>query len=146
MGFGKEKIIGKHISEILLGALNSGHLKSKTGLRAVKVSYHDPCYLGRGLQIYEAPREVLSMLEGVELVEMSRNRRNSFCCGARGGDSYFKEFTKAIALERIKEFNETGADFLITGCPNCRKIFKSVVGEKAHIIKDIAEFVDERTI
>lgn len=146
MGYGEEKINGKHFSEILLEALKSGHLKSKTGLRPVRVSYHDPCYLGRGLKIYEAPRGVLSMLEGVELVEMRRNRRNSLCCGARGGDFYFREFTKITALERMNEFSETGSDFLITACPNCKNIFQTVMGEQRHFVKDIVEFVDERTI
>jgi Fe-S oxidoreductase len=72
---------GMHFTELLLDAFNEGKLNSKK-MAKVKVSYHDPCYLGRGLGLYDAPGQVLGHLKGVELVEMKRNREQSLCCGA----------------------------------------------------------------
>lgn len=134
----------QHFSQFLAGAFNEGKLKSKnTG--KVKVSYHDPCYLGRGLGIYDAPRKVLSSLDGVELVEMERNREDSFCCGARAVGNYFPNFPEENARKRIKEFKETGADLLITCCPYCQEFFQHILGEEKGQVKDLIEFVDERT-
>ena len=94
--------------------------------------------------IYDAPREVLSSLDGVELVEMERNREDSFCCGARAVGNYFPGFPEENAGKRIKEFKETGADLLITCCPSCQEIFQKVLGEEKGQVKDLAEFVNER--
>ena len=88
-----------HVSQVFLDAINKEKLRSKKGLKKLKVSYHDPCYLGRGLGIYDPPRQVLSLLNGVELTEMQRNRRNSFCCGARARDYYFPHFSKKPPLK-----------------------------------------------
>jgi glycolate oxidase len=135
---------GQHFSELLLGALSKGKLKSKK-MKKVKVSYHDPCSLGRGLGIYDAPRQVLQHLGGVQLVEMKRNREQSFCCGARGLGNYFENFARETACKRIKEFLETKADLLITACPYCNEIFQEVLGKRNERVKDLIEFVDERT-
>jgi Fe-S oxidoreductase len=139
-----ETVKTQHFSEMLAGALKEGSLKSKDGEK-VKVSYHDPCMLGRGLGVYEPPREVLSYLKGVELVEMKRNRENNFCCGAKAVGEYFADFPEETAGERIKEFEETGADVLITACPYCKGIFQKVLGEGNTRVKDLIEFVEERT-
>lgn len=135
---------GQHFSELLLDSFNKGKLKSKK-MKKVKVSYHDPCFLGRGLGIYDPPRQVLAHLDRVELVEMKRNRKHSFCCGARGLGNYFEDFAKATAQKRINEFLETKADMLITACPYCKEIFQGVLGKENERIKDLIEFVDERT-
>ncbi len=135
----------QHISQFLVNALKTGKLKHKKS-RKVKVSYHDPCYLGRGLGIYEPPRTVLSLLEGVTLVEMERNRENSFCCGARAVGSYFPDIIEWTARERLKDFEATGADLLITACAYCKENFRKVLPEKdKNRVKDITELVDERT-
>jgi len=134
----------RHISEVLLDALKGNKLRSKKGLKKVKVSYHDPCYLGRGIKIYEPPREVLLLIDGVELIEMERNRRDCFCCGGRGRDNYFSDFSKKTALERLNEFKRTKADFLITACPYCKAIFKKTLKrEEQYRVKDLTEFVEE---
>lgn len=142
---GYENIKTLNIIEILLRAFRKGKLKSKKGLKSIKVSFHDPCYLGRGLEIYEPPREVLSLIDGVELIEMERNRGDSFCCGARAGDNYFQDFSKRTALERLKEFKKTGANLLITACPYCKAIFQKMMPGEQNIVKDINEFVEQRT-
>jgi Fe-S oxidoreductase len=143
---GSEDIKAQHISQLLVNCLKTGKLKNKKGDK-IKVSYHDPCYLGRGLGIYDAPRTVLALLEGVTLVEMERNRENSFCCGARAVGSYFPDIIEWTAQERLKEFEATGADLLITACAYCKETFQKVLPEKDRSrVKDITEFVDERTV
>jgi heterodisulfide reductase subunit D len=134
----------KHISQLLLEAFKNGKLKSKK-TNKVKVSYHDPCYLGRGMGIYNAPREVLAALQGVEIVEMTRNRASSFCCGAWAFGNYFPNQSEDMARERIEEFKATGADLLITACPYCKVNFQKVMPRtKKNNIKDLVEFVDDR--
>ena len=141
------EIKGKHISEVLLDALTSGKLQGKNK-ENIKVSYHDPCYLGRELGIYDAPRKVISSLKGVELIEMKRIRENSYCCGAGGNNTgkSFPEISQSVAKDRLAEFKETGADLLITACPYCKETFQSVLPDKEKaIVKDISELVCERT-
>ena len=138
-------INNRHISQLLADAFKDGKLRSKNGAK-VKVSYHDPCYLGRGLGIYDAPREVLSSLKGVELVEMKRNRENSFCCGARTLGDYVANLAEDTAKERVMEYEDTGADLLITSCAYCKDQFSKMLPAKdKEKIKDLTEFVDERT-
>ena len=135
----------QHISQVLARALKSGKLRSKKGDK-LKVSYHDPCYLGRGLGIYDAPRQVLASLDGIELVEMRRNRQNSFCCGARAVGGYFADMAGWTARERLKDFEETGADLLVTACAYCLDNFQKALPEKERgRVKDLAALVDERT-
>ncbi|MBN1188156.1 MAG: (Fe-S)-binding protein [Dehalococcoidales bacterium] len=141
---GYTDISNRHISQLLADAFQNGKLKSRKTDK-VKVSYHDPCYLGRGLGIYNAPRKVLSSMDGVELVEMKRNRENSFCCGARSAGNYFPDFPEENARKRIKEFKDTGAELLITACPYCKEIFQKVLGKESQQVKDLIELVDERT-
>lgn len=134
-----------HFSQLLASALKEGRLKSRKTDK-VKVSYHDPCYLGRGLKIYEAPRHVLAALDGVELVEMPRNRENSFCCGAMAVGNYVPNLSEDTARERMKEFESTGADFLITACASCKDSFQRVLsGKDKGKVKDLIELVAERT-
>jgi Fe-S oxidoreductase len=143
---GDADIKTRHISEVLLDAISEGKLGSKKGLKGIKVSYHDPCYLGRGLNIYDPPREALSFMDGVELIEMGRNRRNSFCCGARAGSDYFRDFPKKTTLERLSEFRETGADLMITACPYCKDIFQKMMPQnKRKIVNDLTEFIEQLT-
>jgi Fe-S oxidoreductase len=135
----------RHISQKLLTGFKAGRLKSKR-LSALNVSYHDPCYLGRGLGIFAEPREVLAELKGVKLIEMGRNRANSFCCGARALGNYYPNMSEATAKERVQEFQETGADVLVTACQYCKDRFQKVMPAKEkERIKDLLELVDERT-
>lgn len=85
-----------------------------------KVTYHDPCHLGRHMGVYDAPRNVLKKIKGIEFIEMERSRENSRCCGAGGGyKSQFNDFATAIAVDRIHDAEATGADVLVTCCPFC---------------------------
>ena len=139
-----EPIKSQHISEVMAVALRNGKLKTKENGK-VRVTYHDPCMLGRGLGIFDTPREVLSFFEDVEFVEMKRNRENAFCCGSKAVGKYFSNCPEGTAKERIHEFEDTGADFLITACPYCKEIFQRVLGKEKDRVKDLIEFVDERT-
>jgi heterodisulfide reductase subunit D len=135
----------QHISQVLAKALRSGKLKSQKSDR-LKVSYHDPCYLGRGLGIYDAPREVLAALDGVELVEMKRNRQNAFCCGAKAVGGYFGDMAGWTARERLKDFEETGAEVLVTTCAYCLDNFrKALPAQQRGRVKDLTTLADERT-
>ncbi len=85
-----------------------------------KVTYHDPCHLGRHSKVYEEPRNILKKIKGIDFVEMEKNKENSRCCGAGGGyKSAFNDFAVNIAAERINDAAEVGAEIIATACPFC---------------------------
>ena len=108
----------------------------------LKVTYHDPCHLGRHAGVYDSPRNVLRRIPGLELVEMERRREHSWCCGAGGG---VKQAYPALSLwtaeERIKEARATGAAALVTSCPWCQRNFRDAALEYGEDLPvyDIAE-------
>ena len=86
-----------------------------------KVTYHDPCYLGRHNQVYAPPRELLQILPGVEYAEMERSKETSFCCGAGGARMWMEEkLGTRINNNRTEEALATGADRIAVGCPFCK--------------------------
>ncbi len=108
-----------HLSQFVNKLIKEKKLKFTREIKA-KVTYHDPCHLGRHSGEYEAPREVLSKIPGITLVEMPRNRKASRCCGAGGGyKSAFNDMAVNIGAGRVKEAEETGAEILVTTCPFC---------------------------
>ncbi len=110
-----------HHTQFLQDLINKGVLKlDGEKLKGTKVTYHDPCYLGRINKEFEAPRFIINRLN-LDLKEMPRNRQNSFCCGA-GGAQMFKEAEKGkkeIFIERTEEAIGTGAEIIVTACPFC---------------------------
>jgi Fe-S oxidoreductase len=120
------KLLGKevpfrvrHTSEILQEIVDKKKLKFKVSIDK-KVSYHDPCEIGRLREIYDPGRKVLEALPGVELIEMGRNRDEAFCCGGGGGVKImYEDHSNRVAEERIGDFIETNADLLTTICPAC---------------------------
>ncbi|MCS7102418.1 MAG: (Fe-S)-binding protein [Candidatus Korarchaeum sp.] len=132
-----------HVSQLLNRLLMSDKLK--VNKLDVKVTYHDPCHLGRHTKIYEEPRNVIKSL-GAELIEMERNREDSFCCGAGGGvKSQFKDLALSIGKERVKEAQETGAEYLVSCCPFCKYHLRDAAKEEGINIKvvDLVELVNE---
>lgn len=111
-----------HHSQFIQKLIDEGKLTLKGGgvFEGKRITFHDPCYLGRGNNIYQAPRELLQKLDA-ELVEMKHNKSNGLCCGA-GGAQMFKETEpgdKEINVERTEEAVEVKANIIATGCPFC---------------------------
>lgn len=106
--------------------------KNKIELRdwPVKITYHDPCYLGRHQQIYKAPREILAAIPKAKLAEMSRSGPNAFCCGG-GGGNFFTDILgtgeDSASRVRVREALETGASIIAVACPNCAKMLTDAV-------------------
>jgi heterodisulfide reductase subunit D len=114
-----------HLPELLLEKMNNNEIKFNNTV-AMKVTYHDPCHIGRHMGIFEPPRELLENISGIELVEMKRNRQHAWCCGSGGGvRSSFKDLSNFAAEERIEEAKETGANVIVSCCPFCLNQFKS---------------------
>ena len=110
-----------HIVDYIGLLMDEGRLEFKRELNG-NVTYHDPCHMGRYANIYDTPRKILNAIPGVELVEMERIRRSSFCCGAGGGvKTEVPEFALWVGKERIKEAKNTGADYLVSACPFCEQ-------------------------
>ncbi len=136
-----------HITQFLFKLMQEGRIKFKKDYLK-KVTYHDPCYLGRHNGIYDEPREVLSMIPGLKLVEMSESREGSLCCGM-GGGRIWMETAKGERFSdiRLKQAIDTEAQVLVTSCPYCITQFedsKSMLKENESIeIKDITEIIQE---
>ena len=131
-----------HSLELVAELIESGHIKLKKPVKA-KVTYHDPCHLGRYTGVYDEPREILEAIPGVELVEMPRNRANAFCCGAGAGvRTAFPEFAGWVAGERVREAESTGAEMLVTACPFCEQNLGEACGPGMRLA-DILELVRE---
>ena len=136
-----------HISEFLRELMNDGRLKPAREYEK-KITYHDPCYLGRHNGIFDAPRDVLKQIPGTELTEMEERREKSFCCGG-GGGRIWMETPKGERFSdlRLKQAVDTGAEVLVTACPYCITNFTdsslSLGGGRTIEIKDITEIVQE---
>lgn len=117
-----------------------------------KVTFHDPCYLGRHNGEYEAPRNILNSIPGVELIEMGRCKEQSYCCGGGGGGMWLDGFmsdhvNERLSENRVKEAVETGADLLVVCCPYEVSRFEDAVKSTGNdgklAVKDIAELIVE---
>jgi Fe-S oxidoreductase len=133
----------EHITQTLAKAIEEGKLKIKG--KNVKVTFHDPCHLGRYSGIYEEPREIISK-SGAEIVEMEMSREQSLCCGGGGGvRANYPELSKEMAKERIKQAEKTKAEILVTSCPLCFVQLKEAAEESNSKIKvmELSEFINE---
>ncbi len=136
-----------HHTQFLKSLLDEGKLKVEGGkFKGKRITFHDPCYLGRANNVYEAPRDLLKKLE-VELIEMKRCKRNGLCCGA-GGAQMFKEpepGNKDINVERTEDALETKPDIIAAGCPFCNTMMtdgvKSKEKEDSIEVMDVAELI-----
>ncbi len=107
-----------HISQVLSEKIKKGGYKPKAGGTG-KITFHDPCHLGRQMGVYEEPREIIKAL-GYDIEEMELNRQESYCCGGGGGvKSNEPELANRIAQDRANQAKATGADCLATCCPLC---------------------------
>lgn len=142
---GKYEVI--HHTQLVQELIDAGKLKVEGGaFKGKKIVFHDPCYLGRGNNIYEAPREIIQKLD-VELAEMKRSRSKGFCCGA-GGAQMFKESepgNKEVNVERAEEALKENPDVIAVACPFCNTMMtdgvKSFNKEDKTKVLDVAELI-----
>lgn len=144
---GKYQVL--HHTQFLKQLVEEGRLKIEGGnFKGKKITFHDPCYLGRANDEYEAPRQLLEKLDA-DLVEMKRCKKNGLCCGA-GGSQMFKEAEKGkkdINIERTEEALQIQPNIIATGCPFCNTMLTDGVKHfnknDEVLVKDIAELVYE---
>jgi Fe-S oxidoreductase len=136
-----------HISQFIFELIQEGRLDLKKEY-GKKITYHDPCYLGRHNGIYEEPREVLKKIPGLELDEMPDSRVASLCCGGGGGRVWMEtQKGERFSDLRIEQAMGVGAEVLVTSCPYCITMFEDSritldVTEKIEV-KDITEIIAE---
>ena len=144
---GKYKVL--HHTQFLKQLLDEGKLKVEAGkFKGKRITFHDPCYLGRANNEYEAPRDVLAKLES-ELIEMKSCKAKGLCCGA-GGAQMFKDAeagVKEINIERTEQALETKPDIIAAGCPFCNTMMTDGVKNKEKegsiAVMDIAELLQQ---
>ena len=134
-----------HHSQLIAQLITEGKLKLTSGLNQ-RVTYHDPCYLGRHNDIYQPPRQALAAIPQIHLVEMERSRWNSFCCGGGGGRFWVEEKQgKRISDVRIEDVIKTKTEIVATACPYCMQMLedsiKSKGAEESLKDLDIAELI-----
>ncbi|MDC0644351.1 (Fe-S)-binding protein [Crocinitomicaceae bacterium] len=137
-----------HHTQLIQDLINTGKLTlaSSGTFKGKKITFHDPCYLGRANDVYEAPRQLIAKLDA-ELVEMKRCKSKGLCCGA-GGAQMFKEAEKGnkeINIERTEDATATNAEVIATGCPFCNTMMtdgiKNAEKEGAVKVLDVAELI-----
>ncbi len=133
-----------HHTQLINELVGAGKIQMKLDGDMMKITYHDPCYLGRHNKVFDAPREDLTSA-GVEVIEMPRNSAKSFCCGAGGAQMWKEEEqgTSRVNATRFAEAKSTGADTLAVGCPFCMTMLSDASkadGGKMQVM-DVAEIV-----
>jgi len=120
-----------HYTQLLADVIRQGKLRLTNELNT-KVTYHDPCYLGRYNGVYMEPRQVLQTIPKTRLVEMERSRDTGFCCGGGGGLMWIEEQpgTTKINQMRTEEVLKTGAETVVTACPYCLQMFEEGIEHK----------------
>jgi len=114
----------KHLLEYINDLIEAGRLQIKKDY-PLKVAYHDPCDLGRHLEIYDPPRDLLRKIPNLELIEFKFNRSLARCCGGGGGVSAFDpQLMTSLAATRVKEATEVGAEVIVSACPSCKDSLK----------------------
>jgi Fe-S oxidoreductase len=136
-----------HVSQFLAELIEQGRLRP-AGEFAKRVTYHDPCYLGRHNGVYDQPRDVLAASPGLDLVEMPDSRENSFCCGGGGGRIWMETPKEERFSDlRVAQARDVGAEVLATSCPYCITNFEesrlAMEGENAPAIMDVTEILLE---
>jgi len=136
-----------HHTEFIETLQKENKLKLTEDSNAQKITFHDPCYLGRHNSVFEAPREDIKMLGG-QFIEMDRSGADSFCCGAGGAQMWKEEEAgdEPVRQNRMKEVQESGADIVCTACPFCLTMMRGAANELEAGVeaKDIAELIAER--
>ncbi len=136
-----------HATELLADLVDTGRLA--LGDLPLRATYHDPCDLGRNSQVYDAPRQVLTTIPGLSLIEASENRAGGFCCGG-GGDLEMTDPALAarVAATALDTLTAPGVDAVVTACPQCVRMFQSAVKDGARPVEvlDLVQIVDRALI
>jgi len=135
----------KHYTEVLWELIEAGKIKPVKDLRK-KVTYHDPCYLGRRHEIFDIPRNILKSIPGLELVEVKGwTRERSFCCGGGGVGLFYKPPGINLDLIRADQLKETGAELVAVACPQCHQTLEDAMKTRDYNIevKSIAEIIKD---
>ena len=134
----------RHYTEFLSGLLEQGKLKLRHADDGDgRVTYHDPCYLGRYGGVYEEPRKILENIPGVKLTEMDENRANALCCGGGGGGMYVESEGERPSHRRVTQAEQSGASVMATACPFCVLNFEDATKTVGSGVKgrDVAEIL-----
>ncbi|MBN2034404.1 MAG: (Fe-S)-binding protein [Deltaproteobacteria bacterium] len=142
--YGEHDIPVLHYTEVLADMIKKGSL-SFIAPYSKKVIYHDPCFLGKQNKIYDAPRNILKAIEGLELIEFSRAKENSLCCEGGGGRMFYEADIPYVrnSEKRVEEAVEKGAEVLATSCPFCVMTLEDFATEKNLPVKELSEIVME---
>jgi len=136
-----------HYTQLIADLVRQGRLKLTNELKS-KLTYHDPCYLGRYNDVYLEPRRILQAIPRTTLVEMERSRDTGFCCGGGGGLMWIEEQpgTTKINQMRLEDVIKTGAETVVTACPYCLQMFEDSIDHKglkdSLNAKDLVELVE----
>jgi Fe-S oxidoreductase len=131
-----------HTTSLLEGLLAENRLK--LGEFPMTVTYHDPCDLGRKSEVYDAPRNVLSRIPGLTLVEMAENREEAHCCGGGGNlESHSADLSRQVAHQRVQQAADTGARVLVSACQQCERTLSNAAraGRIRIRVMDLGEVV-----
>lgn len=138
----------QHYTQFLADAIENGKIElSKTVKK--KVAYHDPCFLGKRNDVFDAPRRILQSINGVELIEMRRNKQGSFCCGGGAGRVWTEDALpeKRPSTNRLQEALDLNANTVAVACPYCVTTLEDAVKvldvENRIAVKDILEIIKE---
>jgi len=130
-----------HITEFLNQLLKDKRLIFQKTIKE-KVTYHDPCHLGRFTDVVEPPRELINAIAGPYFIEMEWNRKRAHCCGGGGGISFiFPEISEKISRIRVEEALREEAKILVTSCPDCKQMLNRAIQPGEIEIKDISEII-----
>jgi len=140
-----------HYTEFILDLIKQGKLKLTNELN-YKLTYHDPCYLGRYNSVYDEPRQILQSIPKAKLEDMERSKDTGFCCGGGGGLMWIEEQpgTTKISHMRIEDVIKTGVETVVAACPYCLQMFEDAIehkGMKESLkARDLVEIVEEAMV
>ena len=135
-----------HVTEETSRLVEAGRLRFDVYQSGIAVTYHDPCTLGRGLGVYDAPRAIIAAMPGMRLVEMPRHGRDSYCCGAGSFVRYdYADLADQTGTERFGEIASTGAQIVLTACPACVTQLQHIRGnlESPLQVMDLVSLVNQ---